>query len=209
VYDAAGAPVRSPFGRRFDLDLGPSEYERARKAGLGLQQQLFLEPGRYEVRIVVREPGQPPLGGAMREVEIPDLAKGTLTLSGLFLSSSATSGTTVPESSEGETIHGAQVLRRFKASETLYFQLYVYNVTPDDQGTTDVILQAQVRSGSKLVAASKPQPVTFQQKDGVPLPQSNGVGLQGLAPGTYELRVVVVDRKANTNAFRSTDFTVE
>jgi hypothetical protein len=211
VYDAGGSPVRSPFGRRFDLDLGPNEYKRAKQAGLGFQQQLVLGPGRYEIRMVVREPGNPPLGGATREVEIPDLTKGTLTLSSLFLSSSAaTSGAAVPQSSEGgETLRGAQVLRRFKPSDTLYFQLYVYNVTPDDKGATDVILQAQLRSGSKLVAASKPQPVTFQQKDGVPLPQSNGMSLEGLGAGKYELRVVVVDHKANVTAFRSTDFTVE
>jgi VWFA-related protein len=210
VYDVTGNPVRSPFGRSFDLDLGQNEYRQAREAGLTYQQQLLLEPGRYEVRILVREPGQPPLGGATREIEIPNLARGSLTLSSLFLSSSAAGGGVAQESTEGgETLRTAQVLRRFKPSDTLYFQLYVYNVTPDDKGTADVILQAQVRSGSTLVAASKPQPVTFQQKDGVPLPQSNAVGLQGLAPGKYELRVVVVDRKANATAFRSAEFTVE
>ena len=43
----------------------------------------------------------------------------------------------------------------------------------------------------------------------MPLPQSNGMSLEGFEPGRYELRVVVVDRKANTTAFRSVDFTVE
>ena len=84
--------------------------------------------------------------------------------------------------------------------ESLYFQLYVYNVVPDVSGASDVVLQAQIRSGDKLIAASKPQPVTFQQKDGVPLPQSNGMSLEGFDPGRYELRVVVVDRLAATTA---------
>ena len=35
------------------------------------------------------------------------------------------------------------------------------------------------------------------------------MSLESLAPGAYELRVVVVDRKADATAFRSVDFTVE
>jgi hypothetical protein len=33
--------------------------------------------------------------------------------------------------------------------------------------------------------------------------------LEGLAAGPYELRVVVVDRKANATIFRKVDFTVD
>ena len=107
-----------------------------------------------------------------------------------------------PRPDEGaETLRDAQVLRRFKQSDSLYFQLYVYNALPDEKGATDVVLQAQIRSGANPIAASKPQAVTFQQKDGLPLPQSNGMSLESLAPGSYELRVVVVDRKANATAF--------
>ncbi len=95
------------------------------------------------------------------------------------------------------------------SGSSVYFQLYVYNVLADEKGASDVVLQAQIRSGDKLLAASKPQPLSFQQKDGVPLPQTNGMSLEGLDPGRYDLRVVVVDRRANATAYRSVDFTVE
>ena len=101
------------------------------------------------------------------------------------------------------------MLRRFKRSDSLYFQLYVYNALADDKGRTDVVLQAQIRLGGELIAASKPLPVAFQRKDGLPLPESNGMSLQDLTPGRYELRVVVVDRKADATAHRSFNFTVE
>ncbi len=71
------------------------------------------------------------------------------------------------------------------------------------------MLQAQIRSGKDTIAASKPWAVTLQQKDGVPLPQSNGMSLESLARGDYELRVVVVDRKADATAYRSVAFSVE
>jgi VWFA-related protein len=211
VYDATGSPVGPPFGTRFDLDVTPDEYERALQAGLQFRRRSPLDPGRYEVRLIVREPGLAPLGGAEQNVEIPDLGQGRLTLSGVFLSVSAgATGSLAPEGVEApETLRDAQVRRRFKRSEGVYFQVYVYNVQVDEKGASDVVLQAQIRSGARLVAASKPQPVAFQQKDGVPLPQSNGMSLEGLAPGRYELRVVVVDRKASATAFRDIDFTVE
>ncbi len=83
----------------------------------------------------------------------------------------------------------------------------MYNVSRDEKGASDVVLQAQIRSGTSVIAASKPQPVALQQKDGVPLPETNGMSLEGLAAGAYELRVV--DRKANATTHRSVDLNVE
>jgi hypothetical protein len=71
------------------------------------------------------------------------------------------------------------------------------------------VIQAQIWSQSKVVAASKPQPATELVKGGASLPQANGMSLDSLDPGLYELRIVVVDHKANATASRSIDFTVE
>jgi len=71
------------------------------------------------------------------------------------------------------------------------------------------VFQAQIWSKGKVVAASKPRPASLQSKDGVPVPETNGMSLQELTPGDYALKVVVVDRKANATLARSVDFTVE
>jgi hypothetical protein len=71
------------------------------------------------------------------------------------------------------------------------------------------VYQAQIFSGAKAIAASKPQPAALLRKDGVPVPEANGLSLEGLQPGSYELRVVVVDRKAGATIFRRVDFSVE
>ena len=52
-------------------------------------------------------------------------------------------------------------------------------------------------------------PLRLERKDGVVLPETNTIGLTGLEPGAYELRVVVVDRKANATATRRLDFAIE
>jgi VWFA-related protein len=205
VYDTSGQPVGLPFGRSFSLDLGPAEFRQASEEGLRYAHKVPLKPGRYEVRVVAREPSLAPSGGASHWLDVPDLGARKLTLSSLFVS--ATSGASPGKG--GETIRDAQLLRRFTKSDTLYFQLYVYNPQADEAGATDVVLQAQIRSGKDPIAASKPQVVTFQEKDGMPVPQGNGMSLESLAPGDYELRVVVVDRKANATAFRDVGFKLQ
>lgn len=208
VYDAAGKPVGAVFGKRAALDLVPGDQERVVRSGLQYQEVLPLAPGRYEVRLVAHERGVDLVGGATQWLEVPDLSAGTLAVSSLFLSTSAPAAGQNAQAAE-EGLRDVQTQRRFKADQSLYFQLYVYNATRDDQRQADVVLQAQLRSGGALVAASPPQPAALQEKDGVPLPETNGMPLQGLAAGPYELRVVVVDRKANVSAARSVDFTVE
>lgn len=196
VYDADGHLVGAPFGRAAELDLDAAAYRRAIEAGLQYQQHVELRPGRYQVRLVAREKTDAQSGGAAEWIEIPDLAEKKLAMSGVFVSSSSSAS-------------GASPQRRFKHDDTLSFQIYVYNPRVDDKGASDVVLQAQIWSGGKTIAASRPRPVALQTRDGTPVPETNEMPLEGLAPGPYELRVVVVDRKADATVFRKVEFTVE
>jgi hypothetical protein len=211
AYDADGNPVGAPFGSRRELDLDGAEYERTRREGIDLQQQLPLEAGRYEIRVVAQDLEGRSVGGATQWVEIPSLADKKLALSGVFLSSSPSNEGGPPSgtAARGLAVRDAHALRRFKRTDGLYFQFYVYNPAVDAQGASDAIIQAQIWSHSKVIAASKPQPATLLVKDGASLPQANGMSLETLAPDTYELRIVVNDRKANATAFRSVAFTVD
>jgi VWFA-related protein len=207
VYDAEGKLVGAPSGKVAELDLGPAEYQRAAAAGLQYQQQVALLPGRYQVRLVARERRLVQTGAAAEWVEIPDLKQKKLAVSGLFLSSSAP-GAAGPAAS-GDRPREAGARRRFKRGDSLFFQIYVYNPLVDDKGASDVVLQAQIWSGVSAVAASKPQPVALRTRDGAPSLETNEMRLEGLDRGGYELRVVVVDRKANVTASRKVDFSVE
>jgi VWFA-related protein len=206
VYDADGKLVGAPSGKVAELDLGPAEYQRAAATGLQYQQQVALPPGRYQVRLVARERRLVQAGAAAEWVEIPDLNQKKLALSSVFLSTSAPAAGPVPA---GDRPRDAGLRRRFKPGDDLYFQVYVYNPLVDDKGDRDVVLQAQIWSGGSAVAASKPKPVALQTWDGAPVPETNEIRLEGLTTGRYELRVVVVDRKANATVSRKMDFTVE
>jgi VWFA-related protein len=209
VYDAEGRPVGAPFGKQTELDLGPEEWKRAAEAGVQYHQQVPLRPGRYQVRLVARQPKLAPFGGAAQWVEIPELGDKKLAMSGVFLSSAPASTSDSSGAGGSASLRDSHTLRRFKPSESLYFQFYVYNPRVDDKGKGDVVVQAQIWSEGKVVAASKPRAAALDEKEGVPVPETNGMPLESLAPGSYELRVVVVDRSVNATAFRNVDFTVE
>lgn len=197
-FDANGTQVGAPFGKRVDLDLGANDVERALQSGLQYQHQIPVAPGRYEVRLLARERARGNTGIARQSLEVPDLGQKALTLSSVFLALAGAEGSRT----------AANALRRFKSGDNVGFQVYVYNARAD-AGERDAVLQAQIWSAGKAVAASRAEPVRFQEKDGLPVPETNGITLTDLAPGPYELRVVVVDRKANATAHRTVDFRVE
>jgi VWFA-related protein len=205
VYDAAGKPVGPAFGRHSPI--ASADAARARKEGVSFQQRLALPPGRYEIRLAARDMSRTRLGGASQWVEIPDLKSGALALSGVFLSASAPQAAG-PADAAKEDLRDVQAVRRFKSRETLYFQAYVYNLR-EDGGASDAVMQAQLRQGETLVAASQPQPIKNERKDGVLLPQTNGMPLESLPRGKYDLRVVVMDKKAGVTIHRQVDFTIE
>ena len=193
------------------MNLDRADYERAKAEGVDFQHQFALDAGRYQIRVVVRDLDGKTVGGATQWVEIPNLADKKLALSSVFLASSpsAAPSTASNTPSDGLAPRDAHALRRFKRSDGLYFQFYVYNPAIDADGASDALIQAQIWSQSKVEAASKPQPATLLVKDGVSIPQGNAMSLDSLAPGVYELRIVVVDRRANATASGAIDFTVK
>jgi hypothetical protein len=102
-----------------------------------------------------------------------------------------------------------QARKRFRRSEALYFQLYVYEPARDGTGTTDVVLQAQLWAGPRQVAVSPVAPVTFEDKAGAPAPYTSSFPLGSLTPGSYELRLAVSDRKSGQSQVRRVTFLVE
>jgi VWFA-related protein len=205
LYDADGKGIGEPFTKHAELDLSKGEMNKVAEDGLPYQIALPVAAGRYQVRVVAHESKSNQAGGAARWIEVPDLSSKKLAMSSIFLSTTSEKGSGDPQAA----LHDAQAQRRFARDSSLYFQTYIYNAKMDEKGARDAILQAQIWSGGQLLAASPPQPPRFQEKDGAPMPETNGMSLQALKPGDYELKVVVVDRMAGAEVSRKIDFTVE
>jgi VWFA-related protein len=205
IYGASGTLMASLETEQ--TTIGPtSNPEQGREEGLTYQKGVALGPGRYEVRLAVRENATGMLGSASQWVEIPDLVAGRLTLSSLFLmKADGAAGTGAPGPETGPALRNVQALRRFRRDESLYLLLYAYNPKRDASGATSLVSQADILRGGVLVGSASPE--SMAQGEAL-ISHTSRISLQPLEPGDYELRLTVTDRNTQAWARRSIGFTV-
>ena len=76
------------------LQLRPQTYALVSKAGMRIMRRLEVPPGRYQLRIGLRETGGGAVGSVLYDLDAPDFSKAPLSMSGLFITSA--SATRVP-----------------------------------------------------------------------------------------------------------------
>lgn len=210
VYDDKGEVAANLQAERVAMSLGTDRHRQVIQDGLRYQKSAPLPPGVYDVRLVVREESTGRLGSAAEWVEVPDVGAGKLSLSSLFLSSGVRPANADPaKGAAAEQMREVQATKRFRRGEALYFQLYVYNAARDAAGAADVVLQAQVWAGPKLLAASPVSAVAAGDRDGPPVVHTSRFPLDAFGTGSYELRVAVNDRQSGQKQLRRVTFLVE
>ncbi|MFN0119295.1 MAG: VWA domain-containing protein [Blastocatellia bacterium] len=228
-FDEKGKPAGDVVDR-LDLSLKPETLNLVQQRGIRYNKSFPLKPGYYNVRLGIREDGGKKLGSAGQWVEVPDLAKKTLTLSSIFLNSVLVSAASIDQTMKAnqEEANRQQqntqltvASRRFRRNSALDFSVLAYNPRADAQGNTDLVIQPQVFSGSKVVLATPLKKiegapgekgkaeVKLEKGMGPPAMYAARLTLEDFPPGSYELRVVVIDRVAKVSAKRSISFVVE
>lgn len=230
VFDEAGKVVEN-FSEKVEMNMRPASLENLLKKGVIYQKFVKLKPGHYNVRLVAREDGATQLGSASNWIEIPDLSKKQLALSSIFFMT-ADEATKLAQTVEPATVAAnkdaatksdgrtTQIYRRFARGAQFDFMIFAYNAKLDAKGAADVIVQVQVYAGSKLVFAAPPrnilpnQPTDADNKelsaiDLERIPYLARLSLADFEPGSYELRLVVIDRRAKISTRRSTNFIIE
>jgi VWFA-related protein len=195
------------FGRRkgglsetINLDLAPDTYQRTLAEGLPYSAALELPAGYYQIRCVVREPSSGSLGTFSKYVEIPDLTKGRIAMSSVFLFA--------VDSSPGARPAPLLASRRLTQKQELRFAAMVYNSKLKD-GKPQVHSQVFITQGNKVLYSEPDQLIVSPSTS--PVVKLGQVGLSKVPPGRYVLTVVVTDPLADKNnqtQARSIDFTV-
>jgi VWFA-related protein len=203
VRDETGTVVATE-PERLSMDLTEAQHERLSREGLPYQKTVMLKRGTYDVRLTADAAGA--LGVASRRVEVPDLARGRLTLSSLFLLKAAAGA---EAADPGADLILSQAVRRFRRDQSLFVQFYAYNAKRDSSGATSLVSQAEVLRGDAVLATAAPEPVVAGKSDGRPVPHVSRIGLGRFGPGEYELQVTVTDRNANEAATRQVEFTLD
>jgi len=185
---------------------------------------LIPLPGRYQIRMVIREDGISQLGSSSSWIEIPDLSKKHLTLSSIFFTGSGGEpppALTLQKGIDEEDKNfasqlSAKISRRFKRNSNFDFMVFAYNAKTDEKGATDLTVQTQIHAEGKVILATPLKSISYQSESGakkdadqIGVPYHARLSLESITPGNYELRLVVIDRSSRTSAKRSVKFTIE
>lgn len=225
IFDEKGK-VAGDVVEHLEMNLRPESLEAVLRNGIRYNKIIQLKPGFYQVRLAVREDGATQLGSAVQWLEVPDISQKKLVLSSIFLSidpravnqtiQSAQDSASNQVAAQQAAPRAAPASRRFKRGSGFDFTIFAYNPGSDAVGATDLVIQSQLFSGSKLVFASPLTKMTSQAtasgsaaQSGSTVPYAARLSLAGFAPGNYELRLVVIDRVVKASTKRSLDFTVE
>jgi VWFA-related protein len=208
LFDEKGKAAAS-FVERISLNIRPERLENAVKNGFNYRRLMTLKPGFYQARVAIREEGSARMGSASKWVEIPDVGKKQLTLSGVLLSAGREDQNDLQIANSAYIPQPSSATRRFKKDGAVDFMVFAYNAKAE-KNTADLVIQSQVFSGSKLVYASPVAKMTIPESvDLQRIPYAARISLDEFNLGPYELRVVVIDRLTKATAFRRVYFTVE
>ncbi|HVF44620.1 MAG TPA: VWA domain-containing protein [Pyrinomonadaceae bacterium] len=179
------------------LTVSPVQTAGARRRVI-YNQQLQLKPGLYQVRVAARDRRTGRAGSSAQWLEVPDVKKGGLALSSLF----------VGETGDGSAQLAVCADRRFARDSRLGFFLYVYNAARA-AAPPDVALQVQIfRDDQPVVTKPLVKIETAGMTDLARLPYGEDLSLGELPAGRYVLQVTAIDRAAKSSATRRASFIV-
>jgi VWFA-related protein len=231
VLDLAGmtfgdnGSVIDSYNRLHKLDLTEEVYQQLLRAGMTYTLNVPVKKaGAYQLRVAVRDAATERTGSASQFIEVPDLKKNRLALSGLVVSgmkrdettkASATSTAASSSSNDSakraddaaeetvaseEELSASPAVRRFRQNSSLAFGYVIYNARLDKATSRPQLttLARLFRDGQLIYnGAEKPLSVTEY-------PDLKRIDVFGrlqlgatLAPGEYVLQIIVTDTLRN------------
>jgi VWFA-related protein len=201
-----GIPI-DQVGRTYTIDLPEELYKRAQREGFVYTVTVPVKkPGAYQLRVSLRDSSSDRIGSASQFVDVPDLKKNRLALSGLALTgtprTNAQSGGDGPADQEGVgkgSAEASAAVRHFHTGMYLNYVYYIYNAHSDKEGPPQLTTQVTVFHEGKPVFTGHPSPLPTNGQAEVKRLIGGGVIQLGtdLPPGDYVLQVTVTDALAD------------
>ena len=185
------------------MSLRPETHAAVVASGVRLFSRVELAPGRYQLRLGVRESTTGALGSVNYDLEVPDFAADQISLSGMAITSSAADQT--PTAKADEELARAlpapvTTARSFSSSDTITLYVEVYDTQPTPTHRVDITTTLRAPDG--VVEFQTTEDRSTEELGGV----HGGFGHQALiplgdlAPGSYILRTEARSRLASQTA---------
>ena len=209
VFDIKGQPV-STIQDKLAATVDSIEPEKLRAAKTVFTSQATVTPGLYQVRLAARDAHSKLIGTATEWIEVPDLTKGQLNMSGLF-TTEVKSGLADGGGAEVFRLANLNIDRRLTKGSRLLFLTYIYNASRGaaGTGTPDLAVRIEVTSDTKTLIRTDWLKVQTEGLDLLRIPYSAEIPLTGMSPGKYTLRITTNDRVAKTTTAQSVRFMVQ
>ena len=195
ALDERGRQLGGSF-YQFNLALRPDTYERVRGSIVRMNPRIVLPPGRYQLRVGVRETGAGEMGSVFHDLQVPDYNANGLSMSGLLVTDQAArqqfSAHPDDELPPGLLPGPATSRRTFSQSDTVSVFAEIY-----DSGTSREARRIEVTAaltGADGVAAFSSREslsggAASADTKSSRIPIAKQISLKDVRPGRYVLRV--------------------
>jgi len=177
------------ISRNASLSLSEDDYQQAINYGMGLAFDIPVKkPGSYQVRVAARDLTSSRIGSTGQFVDVPDLKKKQVAVSGIVLGTN----------SADQTIANPGA-RRFTANSELFFGYKIYNGVNENGKLRNMTMQATLfRDGKNVYSGPETTITATNQTDLTRVFVSGVIKLNpDLEAGNYFLQVVVTDKDAD------------
>ena len=174
-----------------EMSLRPETHAMVAANGIRLISRVELPPGRYQLRVGLRQSNGGALGSVNYDLEVPDFAADQITMSGIALTSSeaAETPTAKPDEDLASALPGpVTTARSFSSDATLALFVEVYDTQPTPTHRIDITTTLRAPDG--VVEFRTTEDRSTEELEGA----RGGFGhralipLGDLAPGSYVLR---------------------
>lgn len=190
-------------GRAYKLNVPAEAYKQMMEEGF-VYNFLFpvKKPGAFQMRVAVRDVVTSKIGSASQFVEVPDLKKGRLTLSGIILENFTDENAepqpslTVNDITLGKGDPRTDTsLRKFQQGTFLRYIVEIYNAKLDSARKTNLQTQIRVFKDGKSVLSTPLKPLDPNNQSTPNRMLFGGKLALGkeLTPGEYVLQIIVRD----------------
>jgi VWFA-related protein len=202
--------VADQHSRRYTVKLTAERYARAIDTGFVYNMRVPVKrPGPYQLRIALRDIASGRIGSASHFIDVPDVKKKGLKLSGLFIQG-AQAANLADGALEDLDPNATVAVRRFRQGTSALYFCSVYNA--ERGATARAQIETEVRLFREDVVVFKSGPHRIDQTAGSEDVTASGI-LQltaDMPTGSYILELTVIDRlgKTQNRAVQTVDFEV-
>jgi VWFA-related protein len=219
TFNENGAVVEQ-HARAFEMRLDDARRAMALRRGFSYTDDFVIKkPGAYQFRAVIRDADTGRMGSAGQFIQVPDLTKNRLALSGLILGLFEKEPDQPPNKPEGtraqerDDAQPTPNVRRFSRDGVIDYGAFVFNPALDPKTRKpQLTMQVEIYRDGKVLHKLDPRQLDAGEAVNPKRVECGGrLKLTGFTPGDYVMRMIVIDQLANQKYSRAeqwTDFSV-